>query len=220
VTGPLRGGPSADSTLNYASIGATQTDEILAYPPAGYRSWQGDQKLGSGDARFETATRDLMTWGLQRGAGIEVADIVAEADGVAYTGIEFGEDGRAIGPSAPVEEELYAADGTPFISAGMTAVLHRKVGPFDVEGPVKVVYVIQELNRIGFAYGTRLGHPMEGEQLQVIEQREDGEVWLTIRSVFRAASASAKIPTALLRLRQKQDNRSLLTALHPTRIGG
>lgn len=218
--GPMRSGPTGDSSLNYAAIGATQSEEILAYPPPGYKAFQATQKLGSGDERFETATRELMTWGLQRNAGITVTDITPESDDTAYTGIEFGEDGRAVGPAAPAEEELFAPDGTPYVSAGMTAVMHLAFGPVRIPGPVKVVYVIDEPKRIGYAYGTRLGHPSEAEQLMVVDQHDDGEVWLTIRSISRASHWKWRIPLAAFRLGQKRYTRRFLTALHPTRTGG
>lgn len=46
-------------------------------------------------------------------------------------------------------------------------------GPVAV--PVRVVYVVDELHRRGFAYGTRHGHPECGEERFVVNYNEDTE---------------------------------------------
>jgi uncharacterized protein (UPF0548 family) len=51
--------------------------------------------------------------------------------------------------------------------------------------------------RRGFAYGTLPGHPLSGEELFVVERRDDDSVWLTIRSISRP---SAPVWWALLPL--------------------
>ena len=57
-----------------------------------------------------------------------------------------------------------------------------------VREPVRVVYVIDEPDRCGYAYGTRHGHPLRGEELFVLERRDTG-TWLRIRSFSRPAGA-------------------------------
>lgn len=41
--------------------------------------------------------------------------------------------------------------------------------------------------RCGFAYGTRRGHPVSGEEAFIVHRDEHGQVFLTIRSVTRAS---------------------------------
>lgn len=54
------------------------------------------------------------------------------------------------------------------IEPGARAVLGIGVGPVRIQAPVEVVYVIDEPDRQGFAYGTLPGHPECGEERFVI----------------------------------------------------
>lgn len=52
--------------------------------------------------------------------------------------------------------------------------------------PVRVVYLISDARRVGFAYGTSsYRHPVSGEEGFVVEHRPDDSVWLVIRLFFR-----------------------------------
>ncbi|CAL9356754.1 DUF1990 family protein [Streptomyces pilosus] len=62
-------------------------------------------------------------------------------------------------------------------------------GRFSVREPVEVVAVVETANRCGFAYGTRWGHPVSGEEAFVVHRDDDGRVLLTLRSLTRAAPA-------------------------------
>ncbi|MCY1145547.1 DUF1990 family protein, partial [Actinoplanes sp. Pm04-4] len=62
-----------------------------------------------------------------------------------------------------------------------------KVGPVKVVEPVRVVEVVDESRRRGFAYGTLVGHPVSGEEAFIAHRSADGRVWLTIRSLTRPA---------------------------------
>lgn len=220
MTGPKRrsSAGAGDESLNYAAVGATQSPDVVLYPPPGFRPFQSSRRIGSGDERFDIASRALMTWGIHRNSGIPVTDIVRDQNTV-YNGIEFDPSGRPVGPAAP-DEELFSPDGTPYVSAGMTAVMNFALGPFAVKAPVKVVYVIDEPERVGFAYGSRHGHPARAEQLQYVEKEEDGSVWLTIRSISAPAGPRRGPTVALLRAFQRHYSRRLLAALHPTRSAG
>jgi uncharacterized protein (UPF0548 family) len=61
-----------------------------------------------------------------------------------------------------------------------TVVLSMGVAGRGVHIPVRVVAVVDEPGRYGWAYGTLPGHPETGEQLFLLEHRPDGEVVLTI----------------------------------------
>ena len=61
-------------------------------------------------------------------------------------------------------------------------------GPLAVTEPVRVIAVVDEPLRCGFAYGTLDGHPVSGEEAFVLGRAaEGGPVYLTIRSLTRAA---------------------------------
>ncbi|MET9370883.1 DUF1990 family protein [Streptomyces griseoflavus] len=62
-------------------------------------------------------------------------------------------------------------------------------GRFAVREPVEVVAVVERGNRSGFAYGTRWGHPVSGEEAFIVHRDDDGRVLLTLRSLTRAAPA-------------------------------
>ncbi|MFD7130889.1 DUF1990 family protein [Streptomyces sp. NPDC059894] len=61
------------------------------------------------------------------------------------------------------------------------------LGPLAVREPVEVVAVVDDADRCGFAYGTRWGHPVSGEEAFIAHRGGDGRVRLTLRSLTRAA---------------------------------
>jgi uncharacterized protein (UPF0548 family) len=80
----------------------------------------------------------------------------------------------------------YAPDGSALIRPGDSALLKWVLWPAKI--PARVVYVIDEPDRKGFAYGTLPGHPERGEESFVVERRADESVWLTIRAFSRPAN--------------------------------
>ena len=64
------------TAVTYGSVGGTQAVDLMTYPPEGYRPAEASARLGSGDERFEQAVALLMTWGVQRGSGIEVTCVM------------------------------------------------------------------------------------------------------------------------------------------------
>lgn len=106
-----------------------------------------------------------------------------------------------------LEREAVIGRGDAHWSAATSAILRWEIktrSGFRVEGaveegadvtiialgfirePVRVVYVIDEPDRCGYAYGTRRGHPLRGEELFVLERRGTDTV-LRIRSFSRPA---------------------------------
>ncbi|AYF96870.1 DUF1990 family protein [Protaetiibacter intestinalis] len=53
--------------------------------------------------------------------------------------------------------------------------------------PVRVVWIADGADRRGFGYGTRLGHPVTGEECFLVERDADGAVWLVVRTVSRVS---------------------------------
>jgi uncharacterized protein (UPF0548 family) len=58
--------------------------------------------------------------------------------------------------------------------------------------PCRVVYVVREAGRRGFAVGTLPGHPVSGEEAFIVEIAADGGVRFTVRSFSRPARALAR----------------------------
>jgi uncharacterized protein (UPF0548 family) len=207
-----------DQSVTYGAIGATLDPDLLRYPPAGFRPAEDSVKLGSGKDRFDRAAEELMTWGVQKGAGFDVADI-SPGTGAQYTGIAYGPDGAPLAEQpAPRTEQRFGPDGTPYVSAGMTATLKPEGRPRARGIPVLVVYVVDEPERIGFAYGTTGDAPESGEESCVLEHREDDSVWLTIRSALQPRGGVRRVLAPWVRRRRRELTKRELRALHPAYV--
>lgn len=84
------------------------------------------------------------------------------------------------------------------LRADDVVVMRVPLWPVDV--PCRVVAVVDEPTRVGFAYGTLPGHPESGEEAFLIEQLADDSVVLRIRAFSRASSWVFRIayPAVLL----------------------
>src|SRR5690606_33728945 len=86
----------------YAAVGASAAPDLMRFPPEGSVPYEDSVRLGSGADRFLAASSALMTWRAQRGAGIEVTEIV-QGDGGQYSGVSFDAAGNA---QLPAESDL------------------------------------------------------------------------------------------------------------------
>jgi uncharacterized protein (UPF0548 family) len=175
--------------VTYGAVGGTQAADLMRYPPKGFRPIERRVRIGHGQARWEHAWVQTMTWGIQRIAGIRVRPLEAPAEVTAgtYVPVSFDSEGAPVQPSSTESgEAVFAADGTPLLRPGDTAIMHVPLYPPKV--PVRVVYVVDEPLRKGFGYGTLPGHPERGEEAFIVEYRDDDSVWLTIRAFSRPAS--------------------------------
>ena len=68
-----------------------------------------------------------------------------------------------------------------------------------IRAPCRIVYILDEPRRRGFAYGTLPGHPESGEELFVLERGMDDRITFTISGFSHHASAVAKIGGPLTR---------------------
>lgn len=71
------------------------------------------------------------------------------------------------------------------VAEGVVAVQRLGIGFAAVKAPVRVVYVVDEPRRRGFAYGTLRGHPETGEESFVVELRDDDSVVFTLTAFSR-----------------------------------
>lgn len=78
------------------------------------------------------------------------------------------------------------SDGAP-VRAGQRLDVRFRIGPVVVREPVEVVEVVRTEDRVGFAYRTRPGHPVDGEEAFVVT-RDGDEVSLTLRSLTRPST--------------------------------
>lgn len=158
----------------YAAIGASDSPDLMKFPPEGSTPYDEELQLGSGAERFLAAANLLMTWGAQRAAGYDVVDIVrGESD--PYAGVSFAETGM---PEAAAEpEELFNLEGEPYILPGTEATI---VLPGE-RRRVLVVSTMNEPRRQGYIWGDCEEYPGYGEQLLAVEHRADGTVWAVAR---------------------------------------
>jgi uncharacterized protein (UPF0548 family) len=92
----------------------------------------------------------------------------------------------------------------PTAKPGMPILVGLRLGPMRLAAPCRVVYVVDEAARRGFAYGTLAGHPESGEEAFVVGQEGDGTVWLTINAFSRPATMLARVAGPLGRAIQQQ----------------
>lgn len=88
---------------------------------------------------------------------------------------------------------LAVAASAPTARAGVTSVMSVSVGPLGVLIPCRVVWVVDEPQRQGFAYGTLAGHPERGEEAFVVERDAQDVVRLTITAFSRPGNLLVRL---------------------------
>jgi uncharacterized protein (UPF0548 family) len=108
--------------------------------------------------------------------------------------------GARVGPShAPLE-------------VGQTVVVAVQLAVVTAVAPCRVVYVIDEGDRFGFAYGTLEGHPESGEESFTVSRGDNG-VTFEVASFSRPASRIAQLGRPVARRVQTSTTRRYLTGL-------
>lgn len=87
-------------------------------------------------------------------------------------------------------------------------------GPFITWAICRVVYVVDEPNRKGFAYGTLPGHPESGEESFIVSIQPDGKVVFEIKAFGKPARWFARLGAPLLRFLQQHVTWRYLDAIH------
>ena len=106
-----------------------------------------------------------------------------------------------------------AARGDGSIAVGDVVRLGIPFGPLHVSAPARVVYVVDELRKAGFAYGTLRGHPERGEELFQVELDDAGAVWMRVRAFSRPSGRIWWLGYPIIRLTQEFYTRRYLRAL-------
>jgi uncharacterized protein (UPF0548 family) len=107
----------------------------------------------------------------------------------------------------------FAVDRADPVSRGNRVIITARVLFLTVTEPVEVVFVVEEPDRVGFAYRTLPGHPVSGEEAFIVHRRGD-EVRLTVRSLTRAAPQQPwRALYPLLRIAQTVARRRYLRSL-------
>jgi uncharacterized protein (UPF0548 family) len=107
----------------------------------------------------------------------------------------------------------FTVDPTGPVSLGDRVIVTAHLFGVTVVEPVEVVGVVEEPDRVGFAYRTLPGHPVNGEEAFIVHRHGD-DVHLTVRSLTRAAPQQPwKALYPLLRIVQRITRRRYLRSL-------
>ncbi len=80
----------------------------------------------------------------------------------------------------------FAVPASAAVALGERVTVTARVLGVAIREPVEVVAVVDEADRVGFAYATRPGHPVDGEECFVVH-RDGDAVLLTVRSLTTPA---------------------------------
>jgi uncharacterized protein (UPF0548 family) len=102
-------------------------------------------------------------------------------------------------------------EATTEVAAVGSEVIVR-MGP--VRAPCRVVYVVDEPNRRGFAYGTLPGHAESGEELFVVRyEPATDEVYADVTAFSRHATWWSRLASPVTSLAQRVITKRYLTAI-------
>ena len=98
------------------------------------------------------------------------------------------------------------------IELGLTVLVTLGTPWLAVAAPCRIVGVVDEPNRWGFAYGTLPGHPEQGEESFVVSI-DDDEVTFTITAFSRAGNRIVEFAGPIGRAMQRVGTRGYVKAL-------
>ena len=107
--------------------------------------------------------------------------------------------------------ELRVVDGADY-------TLVAAAGPLRIREPVRVVGVVDTPERRGFAYASRPGHPVTGEEAFIVHRTADGRVWFTLRSLTGPALGTWRAAYPLILLAQRWYRRRYIQAMRSIAI--
>ncbi len=98
----------------------------------------------------------------------------------------------------------------PKLVTDTVVVVTFHLGPLHVMVPCRIVYVTDEADRFGFAYGTLPGHPERGEESFHVRQGPYGGVTFDVVAFSRPAGCIARIGSPVVRAVQQRVSRGYL----------
>ena len=119
--------------------------------------------------------------------------------------IEFTQAGKEL-LTWQVQERagLRVAASSLRAEAGAVVLMRLGIGPLAVRIPCRVVYVVDEPGRVGFAYGSLPGHPERGEELFLLQRGDLGSVTFTVAAFSEPATLLARAGGIATRWAQDQ----------------
>lgn len=95
-------------------------------------------------------------------------------------------------PQRHLGARIHPVDATATL--GETLLMVLALGPVEVLAPNRIVWVVDEADRFGYAYGTLPGHPAAGEECFLVERLDGDSLKLTVT----VDSAPATVATRVL----------------------
>ena len=155
--------------------GRATLDELLARAEASSLTYD---HVGSTLPSSEGTVRPVRTEHLDLGVGPQDFD-------AAVAGLRAWACHRGLGAA------VHPADAPLEVGTSLLVVLH--LGPVSIVVPDRIVAVVEEPRRFGFAYGTLQGHQERGEESFLVEHLDDDRVVATIGLDARAATTAARL---------------------------
>jgi uncharacterized protein (UPF0548 family) len=98
------------------------------------------------------------------------------------------------------------------IVAGETVIVMIGSNTLSIAAPCRIVRVIDNEDRFGFAYGTLPGHPEKGEESFRITRSSEGAVNFAIKSFSRPQSNAVRLASPISQLIQSRVTKLYLNA--------
>ncbi|WP_228002835.1 DUF1990 family protein [Nocardia australiensis] len=99
---------------------------------------------------------------------------------------------------------IFHEASTPTAAPGTRLTIRLGMGPLAITAPCRVVYLLDEPDRRGFAYGTLPGHPEIGEELFAVEyDSADETVYGLVTAFSRGGAWYARLGGPVVRLLQR-----------------
>jgi uncharacterized protein (UPF0548 family) len=124
----------------------------------------------------------------------------------AVRGLQSWQAHRLVGMRVFPERSVIAADATVALTIGMSWLC--------LAAPCRIIGVIDEPDRWGFAYGTLLGHPEEGEEAFIVTRAEDGDVRFEVVVFSRPGDRLVRLSGPIGPWLQRRGTHGYLRALH------
>jgi uncharacterized protein (UPF0548 family) len=96
--------------------------------------------------------------------------------------------------------------GIPVAEGEVAIVVAHMFGAWSLHA-ARIVYVIDEPRRFGFAYGTLPGHAAQGEERFLVEWTSDDTVWYDLQAFSRPQQWSMRLAYPLARRMQRRFGR-------------
>lgn len=202
-----------EAALSYVEIGASESSDLMRFPPNSATPFEDEVHLGSGEERFLTASTTLMTLSALRHAGFTVEQ-QRQSNPPKYASI----DDKSTEPRKypTTVEDHFGPDGSQYVAAGSMFSLKSSHGR---SRQINVVRVVNRAREVGVVLGTADKAGACGEARITVQYRDDNTVWATLRGFVHAPESVVPLRSKALVKSAIHNATSILQALKPGASG-